>query len=429
MPEENILPSMSLQLAALHNAAGTLKHWRKLGMFGNLAWGWHAPGDSPLHYAARAGDTATVESLLSAGASLSAENELGHTALWIAARAGHVNTVQTLMRHRTEDGELPDGDDAIVATRSVVVVRAVLAIAPLAAMGRAGAKALKQVAREGHIEMVECLLEAGANPNGGDEMEWVYPDPDPNSWEAPGDRALHWAARAGQTMAVQLLINGGASLTTLNRRAESALEAAAKAGESTVVKLLLTSGAECEDGQETLDQVKRALRDTRCFPVAQMLAEAIVHLDGGGDMVWIMACEGRPLILEALVNAGAYLNAHLLNGWTPLHAAVRNCHFRCVDLLLRGGADVNAKDKTGRTPLHDAAEQGNSACIQVLLSGGARRGSRDRQWKTPRDYTADASLRVLLSQKRMSSRGEKGMSPKVAKKGSAKTGKRMSSKR
>lgn len=384
-----------LQLAAFNRQKEVIKWWRTSALQRDTSWLWDAPGDSLLHYASRAGDTATVESLLQEEVNFSAENKHGQSALWVAALAGHVETVKALLLFKICQGKLPDGDDAILATRSVDVLHSVLAIAPLAAIGRIGAKALKQVSREGNTQMVECLLEAGANPNAGDDMEWLFPDVNPPTWGVPGDRALHWAARAGKLKCVELLIRGGASITTLNRRSESALEVAAVNGESDVVKLLLKCGAEFEEGQ-----MKRALRITKCNKVAKILAEAIVKFDGGKDMVWTMASEGEHLPLEALVSAGSSLNAFCLNGWSPLHVAIRKLNVMCINLLLSGGADVNAKDRTGRTPLHDAAEMGDSDCVKLLLSYGARRGSRDRNWKIPQDYAQHTDIYKLLSYKR-----------------------------
>jgi len=68
------------------------------------------------------------------------------------------------------------------------------------------------------------------------------------------------------------------------------------------------------------------------------------------------ACEvsyaPAPDYVQALVRAGADVNAVDVNGWTPLHCAVAFGNYATAVRLLELGADVKVRDGRGRTPLH-----------------------------------------------------------------------------
>lgn len=81
------------------------------------------------------------------------------------------------------------------------------------------------------------------------------------------------------------------------------------------------------------------------------------------------------LILELLVNKGADIDAECGNmGYTPLFYAVTKQNAEMVKLLLKLGADVNHCCRHGRdslSPLHMAAGICNLKIVQVLLDKGA----------------------------------------------------------
>ncbi|KAJ3102628.1 hypothetical protein HDU96_009575 [Phlyctochytrium bullatum] len=65
-------------------------------------------------------------------------------------------------------------------------------------------------------------------------------------------------------------------------------------------------------------------------------------------------------------------------GWTPLHAASRNGHARCVPTLLQHGADPFALTASGFLPLHLASRAGHAEVAGLLLR--AMRGVGDREF-------------------------------------------------
>ena len=87
------------------------------------------------------------------------------------------------------------------------------------------------------------------------------------------------------------------------------------------------------------------------------------------------------------VATGADINAQDRNdGLTPLHYATRSNDLdpAVIDALLAAGADVNARGTLDQTPLHDAAEfNDNPAVVATLLAAGADVNARNRHDQTP----------------------------------------------
>ncbi|KJV35485.1 ankyrin repeat domain-containing protein [Luteibacter yeojuensis] len=267
------------------------------------------------------------------------------------------------------------------------------------------------------LPLVRQLVAHGADPeaadvNGetpyglgighGDVERWLsWPQ-----WPLPG-RALRAAdlpaaAAAGDTHAVDRLLELGFDVDTRDAQGATALLRAAGAGQVDVVAHLIAAGADATASAASgVTPLAAAVNARRDAVVEHLLAHGVAvdqRLPGETTALMIAAALGYPEIVERLLAAGADANAEDAHGHTALHAATQFCFGgtdslrarRLLDIVIGKGADVNKADKDGATPLllllgahmrpgtnADATHLG--ALVPVLLDAGAKMEHADHR--------------------------------------------------
>jgi len=84
------------------------------------------------------------------------------------------------------------------------------------------------------------------------------------------------------------------------------------------------------------------------------------------------ACSHRPVILRALIAAGANVEIQNKNGRTPARVAAYHGSLRCLQELEKGGANLAKPDVDGKTPLDIAQEYGKQGCVDFLKQALAK---------------------------------------------------------
>ena len=113
--------------------------------------------------------------------------------------------------------------------------------------------------------------------------------------------------------------------------------------------------------------------------------------NGGGD-----EGEGR-IALELLISHGANVNQVTgIGGMTPLHMSARRGTTKIAEALLDAGANIEARDKNGETPLRRAVNCGQERMISLLLTRGANPQSTDKNGRTPYNAAKSDKLRKLF---------------------------------
>lgn len=93
--------------------------------------------------------------------------------------------------------------------------------------------------------------------------------------------------------------------------------------------------------------------------------------DFGVTALMRAAFRGNTDIIQALVEAGAYVNAADIGGATALHLAAKNGHTDAVRALLYYGAYIDVPDKENWTPLMRATLGKHVDTAQILIDKGA----------------------------------------------------------
>jgi uncharacterized protein len=312
------------------------------------------PTERALLDAARAGDVATVRSLLASGVDVNAGAGDGMTSLHWAAERSHADLAELLIS-------------------SGANVEAKVRIGEY--------RPLHMASRSGKGEVVELLIKAGA------DVDAVTTN--------TGATALHMAAQSGNVRGVQALLGGGANPDARERAwGQTPLVFAASQNRAEVIRVLLAAGADPSLSSNAINVPQRAALDQRANALMNEMFAKFKEADGGGDQ-WIPSPAqvqeairaSRELLLAPQNAAEGELEEEneidrvaqypdLVGSWgglTPLLHAARQGHKEATLALLEGGADIDQRSEVGdrTSPLLIAAVNGQFDLAALLLELGA----------------------------------------------------------
>ncbi|WP_435017421.1 ankyrin repeat domain-containing protein [Tundrisphaera sp. TA3] len=210
-------------------------------------------------------------------------------------------------------------------------------------------------ARHGHREMVDLLLDHGADTEGMDDL---------------GNRPLTDAAGRGHIEVVRRLLSGGADLDAVDWHGCSALSWAARGRHREVAAYLIGMGAKrgiCD----ALVMDDRAL--FLSFLDAQMDDKGRIAgstQDDRYSLTMLAIAEGNLPIFSLLMERGAKNQPDFAEKPLLAHAA-RHGQVGIALLLIKQGADVHAAGSDGLTPLAWATHARHHAVADLLREAGA----------------------------------------------------------
>ena len=247
---------------------------------------------------------------------------------------------------------------------------------------------------------------------------------DVNAPQVDGTTALHWAVRADNLEAADLLLRAGARVSSTNREGSTPMQLAAMNGSAAMIDRLLKAGA---DANATLS----SSGDTPLMLAARSgKADAVkVLLDSGakvnatetwGDttaLMWAVA-EGNHAVVRMLIDRGADVNArskfvpsatgrgfegatpvpvkpnqsaeeNASGSLTPLMFAAREGDLESARMLVAAGADINARGGDGKDALGLAIFNGGYEVASFLIDNRANVNQADAQRFTPLFWAVD----------------------------------------
>lgn len=268
-----------------------------------------------------------------------------------------------------------------------------------------GRTALSRAAGAGHVEVLSCLLDQGAEAS---------------AWDAQRRSPLWWAAAGGHAAAARrLLDHEGVDAEGPDVHGRTVLSCAASRGHGAVVQALLAGGenkarvnAEDAQGRTALSWAAGCGQDRAAACLLEMGADVeIQDVHGRTPLLWA-AVEGHVAVTETLLEHGADVESADLGGRTALSWAVGKGHEAVAKLILRRDSVVmDAQDKQGRTPLLWAAGAGHEAAVALLIkSAKDQESSVAKRLKRYKDGTPlDFAMRFKAKQYVMSTLVQYGL--------------------
>ncbi|KAK7955119.1 hypothetical protein PG988_015813 [Apiospora saccharicola] len=306
---------------------------------------------TPLWWAAAQGNHEVVELLLLSKANPEARDIWRCTPLWQAASSGHRDVVKLFLE---KGANIDDVADVLLGSETVTS-RTSLSSLFIAS----------DIRVEHALEVVEVLLQAGADAEAKEEMQGFTP--------------LVAAECAGETEVVEIL-----------RR--HCTGARSELQRSPAIERLLKHNAPIDI------QSSKQVTPLMMAVMANQFEAAKLLVENGADVNMLSKQYNNTTALIQTVKVGSLPMTHLLSrkgaNWkhrTPSDnmsaflQAVYLGQVECTIYLLALGADIHEEGTIGWRPIHYAASKGRTEVVRWLLSMGADKSTRTRGAETAED--------------------------------------------
>ena len=206
---------------------------------------------------------------------------------------------------------------------------------------------------------------------------------------------LHWAAEADQLEAATLLLSKGAKTTSRTDGGWTPLHSAASKGSTNVLSLLLKRRVPINAISQSGTPLDLAIG------YKQDTAAGIIREKGGREgwqvSIHMAAAKGRAVAVQSFLQRGVKLNSlDSLHRSTPLHWAAGAGKVNTMEMLIARGATIDARSESDATPLHQAVLRNHPEAVKLLLNNNANVNLKNKSGYTPLDY-ATANKRTEIT--------------------------------
>uniref|UniRef100_A0A1X7TJV9 Uncharacterized protein n=1 Tax=Amphimedon queenslandica TaxID=400682 RepID=A0A1X7TJV9_AMPQE len=277
--------------------------------------------------AGKAGNNEAVEFLQTVN--IDHTNEEGETALLLACKRGHKNSVHSLL---TAGANVNIQDNK-------------------------GWTALMRASKYNPISIIHMLLQANANPH---------------LKNSKGSNAVMIASYYGNYEAVELLISKGVDYKYQREDGANAFMMACINGHTQIVELLLEKQIDPNvQNKDRGNAFMLACQNGHAQIVELLLKEQVDPnvQDKDGGNAFMLACQnGHAQIVELLLKEQVDPNVQEKDGWNAFMLACRNGHAQIVELLLKEQVDPNVQTNDGFSALLFACQNGDAQIVKLLLN-------------------------------------------------------------
>ncbi|XP_059487008.1 serine/threonine-protein phosphatase 6 regulatory ankyrin repeat subunit A-like [Neocloeon triangulifer] len=224
-----------------------------------------------------------------------------------------------------------------------------------------GNSELYVAAEKGNWQLVESLLDGGANPTEKSSMGWTL---------------LHFAVKSGDLKTVRSALKGKCLIFEKTNSCATALHLAAAFARDSVCNLLIINGVDCAALDSSglnalhvacrkgnLESLKYLIGLEQFFPIGQKSPknETALHF---------ATMSGNLALVEFLMNNGLDCNEPDSEGYTPFLLSAGAADVNVVCFFVEKGANLSSANKTGRNALHLSCQEGKLENARYLLSTG-----------------------------------------------------------
>jgi ankyrin repeat protein len=357
-------------------------------------------GETPLMSAARVGKIDAVTMLLDRGATVDlADNTYQQTALMVAVRENRPEVVKLLVSRgaavsartrvgRTPGWVLPNSQPGF--GHGIGIVRGGSPDRGRRAPTPGGMTPLMYASRDGRMEIVRTLLDAGADINVRDANDITpliaaitnnHPDVARFLIDRGADvKAVDWYGRTALWAAVETR-----NMDVDNATFENSID---RAPFLPLIETLIARGAEVNARTREVPPVRNDFL---------RITASLSWVDFTGQTPFVTAAlAGDVTVMKLLLKNGADPAIPTYSGTTALMAAAgvnwvfdqtydegQKALLEAVKLCVELGLDVNAVNSMGLTAVHGAANRGSDEIMKFLVAQGARLDVKDKEGRTP----------------------------------------------
>ncbi len=228
--------------------------------------------------------------------------------------------------------------------------------------------------KKNDVEGIRGALNGGADVNEVDSKRYT---------------ALHWACKLGHTDVVNVLLEHGANAQSIDQYGEWPVFRAVRNGHVSIARSLLAQYGlpgttpeyySCNHKASGFlrTQLLLSVLERADIPMAELICEYSLHFDATDDngqgetLLMRESRRGHDIAVQTLCKLGANLRAADNKGNTALHHAMSKGHLPTIIELITAGCPLDVENSYGRTPMWAAVYYERPEAARLLLDAGVK---------------------------------------------------------